>query len=101
MQKSTAGGNSFDEPREQGPREIVIGDADNVQKTTYVVGQGTDPSAPDPDRGRGGPDGPERGDVGGGYTATVRAGGGVNVGLWVIAALALLIALVYGFGLFT
>ena len=39
MQKSTAGGNSFDEPREQGPREIVIGDADNVQKTTYVVGQ--------------------------------------------------------------
>ena len=101
MRKSTADGGSFDEPREQGPRKIEVGgDADAVQKTTYVVGQGTDPAAADPDRGRGGPDGPERGEWGG-YTATVRAGGGVNVGLWVIAAVALLIALVYGFGLFT
>jgi hypothetical protein len=102
MQKSTAGGSNFDDEREQGGPELVIGDADNVQKTTYVVGQGTDPGAADPDRGRGaGPDGPERGNPDNGYVATVRSGGGTNVGLWAVALLALLIAVVYGFGLFT
>ena len=43
MQKSTAGGNNFEDEREQGGREVVVGDADNVQKTSYVVGRGTDP----------------------------------------------------------
>ncbi len=102
MQKSTDGGNSFDEARAgQGGPEHVIGDADNVQKTSYVVGRGTDPDAADPDRRAGGGAGARRGEADAGYTATVRAGGGINIGLWVVALLALLIALVYGFGLFT
>ena len=85
MRVSSAGGNNFDDQREQGDREVVIGDADNVQKTSYVVGRGTDPDAPTPH----------------GPSANVATGGGVNVGLWIVAAVAVLIALVYGLGLLT
>ena len=95
MQKSSAGGNNFDDEREQGGPEIVIGDADKVQKTSYVVGHGTDPSAPDPSPAA------RRGTEPDAYAATVRSGGGINVGVWVVALLALAIALIYGFGLFT
>ena len=82
MQKSSDEGNNL-EPRAGSPRTgPVIGDADNVQKTTWVVGQGTDPSAPDPEH----------------VIARVPTGGGINVGAWLVIALAALIALVYGFG---
>ena len=103
MQKSTDGGNSFDEARQQGDRAHVIGDADNVQKTSYVVGRGTDPDARDGDARSRSVTGhaPRRGDADAGYTATVHAGGGTNIGLWVVVVLALAIALVYGIGLFT
>jgi hypothetical protein len=85
MQKSSAGGNNFDDAREQGGRDFVIGDADNVQKTSYVVGEGTNPDAPDP----------------AGYNASVRTGSGINFGLVAVAVVAILLALVYGFGIFS
>jgi hypothetical protein len=86
MQKSSDGSNNFDEARQGSPRgEPVIGDADDVQKTTYVVGQGTDPGAPDPRYA----------------SARVESGGGINVGAWIVGAIAVIIALIYGFGIFT
>ena len=87
MQKSSDGSNSFDEARAGSPRtgEPVIGDADNVQKTSYVVGQGTDPGAPDPRN----------------VAARVPSGGGINLAAWLIGGLAALIALVYAIGIFT
>ena len=101
MQKSSAGGSSFEESGEPGDRAREVGDADNVQKTSYVVGRGTDPDAADPDRAAAGPAArARRGEAEHGYTATVRAGGGPNLTLWIVGALALVIAVVYGFGLF-
>lgn len=100
MQKSSSGDNNFDEARQAGGRDQVVGDADNVQKTSYVVGRGTDPSALGPDAGRHGGDGPQRGNDDLGYNAAVRTGGGMNVGLIVVVVIALAIALIYGFGLF-
>ena len=87
MQKSSDGGNNFDEARTGSPRagEPVIGDADNVQKTSYVVGHGTNPDAPDPAN----------------VAARVPTGGGINVGAWVVGAIAVIIALIYGFGIFS
>ena len=99
MQKSSSGDNSFDEARAERGRDRVVGDADNVQKTSYVVGRGTDPSALGPDAGHRG-DGPRRGNEDLGYNASVRTGGGMNVGLIVVVVLAVAIALVYGFGVF-
>ncbi len=103
MQKSSSGDNNFDEARAGQPRteQPVIGDADNVQKTSYVVGRGTDPGAAGPDGHHPGGDGPRRGAAEHGYTAAVHSGGGINIGLWIVALLAVVIALVYGFGLFT
>jgi len=67
MQKSTADGSSFDDERAGGDAEIQIGDADSVQKTTYVVGRGTDPSALEPDaRARRADAPPKRGEAGNG-----------------------------------
>jgi hypothetical protein len=87
MQKSSDGSNSFDEARSGSPRtgEPVIGDADNVQKTTGVVGRGTDPDAPDPAVA----------------SARVPAGGGINMGAWIVAVIAALIAVIYASGIFT
>ncbi|HEY0969774.1 MAG TPA: hypothetical protein VGE02_02230 [Gemmatimonadales bacterium] len=85
MRVSSAGGSSFDDERDRGGPEKVIGDADNVQKTSYVVGHGTDPDAADSR----------------GPSANVRTGGGMNLGVWIVAAVAVLIALVYGLGLLT
>ena len=48
-----------------------------------MVGQGTDPGAPDPSH----------------VTARVPSGNGMNVGAWVVGIIAALIAAVYGFGL--
>jgi hypothetical protein len=98
MRKSTAGGSNFDDERAQGGPERVIGDADNVQKTTYVVGRGTDPSALDADARAGGGGTARRGEPERGYAATVRTGG-ANVGLWLVGGLAALIGIVYAFGL--
>jgi hypothetical protein len=86
MQKSSDGSNSFDEARSGSPRtgEPVVGNADDVQKTTGVVGQGTDPNAPDPR------------DV----AARVPAGGGISVGAWIVVGVAALIAVVYALGIF-
>ena len=98
MQKSSSGDNNFDEARQGGDRDHVIGDADNVQKTSYVVGHGTDPSARGPDAGQHRGDGPRRGADDLGYNAAVRTGGGLNLGLIVVVVIAVAIALVYGFG---
>ena len=99
MRKSSDGSNNFDEARQQG-QEPVIGDADNVQKTSYVVGRGTDPDAAAPDRLHGDPHA-RRGEAEHGYTATVKAGGGPNIGLWVVVIIAIAVALIYGAGLFS
>ena len=87
MQKSSDGSNNFDEARTGSPRtgEPVIGDADNVQKTTWVVGRGTDPDAPDP----------------AGPAARVPAGGGINLGAVIVGVIAALIAAIYALGVFT
>jgi len=63
--------------------ETALGGADSVQKTSYVVGEGTEPS------------GAPRASV----IARTSAGGGVNIGAWLIGLIALAIALVYGFGI--
>ena len=85
MQKSADEGNNLD-ARAGSPRTgPVIGDADNVEKTTWVVGHGTDPTNPDPPIA----------------SAQVRSGKGVNVWTLVVGGLAALIAVVYGFVLFS
>jgi hypothetical protein len=81
MQKSTADGSSFDDTRDDDDRQV--GDADDVEKTTYVVGHSTDPNAI----------------KGPGANASVRSGTGINFGLWAVVVVALLIALFYGLGL--
>ncbi len=63
--------------------EAALGGADAVEKTTYVVGEGTDPEAR--------PTGP--------YVVRGAAGTG-SVGVWIVAAVAALIALVYMIGIF-
>jgi hypothetical protein len=59
MQKSTAPNASFDDanPPDGSRQQPVVGDADAVQKTTWVVGKGTDDRADriaplDPDEGK-------------------------------------------------
>ena len=54
MEKSSSPGNSFDETAASGTPNAppVVGDADAVQKTTWVVGKGTDPDAADPENER-------------------------------------------------
>ena len=64
--------------------ETALGGADSVQKTSYVTGRGTEP------------EGAPRA----GVVARTTSGGGINVGAWVVALIAVAIALVYGFGIF-
>ena len=64
--------------------EAALGGADAVEKTTYVVGEGTEPGAR-----------PH-----GGYVARGAAGGS-NVIAWIVGGVAALIALVYAIGIFT
>jgi hypothetical protein len=63
--------------------EAAFGGADAVEKTTYVVGEGTDPEARPT----------------GSYVARDAAGTG-SVGIWIIGGIAALIALVYVIGIF-
>jgi hypothetical protein len=63
--------------------EVAFGGADAVEKTTYVVGEGTDPEAR--------PSGP--------YVARDAAGTG-SLAIWIIVGIAALIALVYVIGIF-
>jgi hypothetical protein len=64
--------------------ETPLGGADAVEKTTYVVGEGTEP------RSR------PRGE----YVARVESGG-ANLAAWVVGGIAALIALVYAIGVFS
>ena len=63
--------------------ETALGGADAIEKTTYVVGQGTEPS----------------GKAGDSPNAHPRAGGGPNYVAWGIGALAALVALAYLVGM--
>src|SRR3712207_4696031 len=63
--------------------EAQLGGADAIEKTTYVVGEGSEPST----RPRGE------------YVAR-GAAGGTNLGVWIIGGIAALIALVYAIGIF-
>ena len=63
--------------------ETALGGADAVEKTTYVVGQGTDPA----------------GKAGESVNAHPRAGGGPNYVAWGIGAVAGLVALAYLLGM--
>jgi hypothetical protein len=84
MQKSSDGSNNFDAAREGSPRATPpVGDADGVQKTSYVTGRGTDPNAAS--------EGP---------AATGGAGRGRNPLLWVAILIALALAAIYVIGLF-
>jgi hypothetical protein len=65
--------------------ESALGGADSVQKTSYVGGEGTEPA----------------GAPTAGVIARTSSGGGINVGAWIVGLVALAIALVYGFGIFT
>ena len=64
--------------------EAALGGADSVEKTTWVPGSGTEPE----------------GKPIAGVTAQVPSGGGVNVGAWLVAAIALVIAIIYAAGIF-
>jgi hypothetical protein len=63
--------------------EVAFGGADAVEKTTYVVGEGTDPEAR--------PTGP--------YVAR-DVTGTRSVGIWIVSGIAALIALIYVIGIF-
>ena len=63
--------------------EAQLGGADDVEKTTYVVGRGTEPEA----RAKG-------------PTATVSSGGAPRLVLGVVVVLVVLVALAYLIGLF-
>jgi hypothetical protein len=63
--------------------DVAFGGADAVEKTTYVVGEGTDPEAR--------PTGP--------YVARDAAGAG-GVAIWIVGGVAALVALVYVIGIF-
>lgn len=63
--------------------ERDLGGADAVEKTTYVVGEGTDPA----------------GRPAGRYVAGDAARSGSSVALWVVTGVAALIALVYVIGI--
>ncbi len=64
--------------------EAAYGGADAVEKTSYVVGQGTDPEA----------------SAGGEVIAQTPPGGGANPIAWVAIAIVLVIAVIYGVGVF-
>jgi hypothetical protein len=66
------------------PPEADLGGADAVEKTTYVVGDGTEPEAR-----QSGP-----------YVARDAARTGGSITLWAIVTVAALIGLVYAIGIF-
>ena len=62
--------------------EAQLGGADAVEKTSYVVGEGTEPASR------------PQGDV-----VARGAAGGTNLAVWIVGGLAALIALVYAIGI--
>ena len=82
MADQPADGTSFPQDRYENP-EAALGGADAVEKTTYVTGQGTDPSAQKP------PGEPR---------ARVRSGGGLGAAWYIIAFLVIAAVLVYLLG---
>ena len=73
--------------------ETALGGADSVQKTTWGVGHGTEPTGEDYM-----PVGRRKGE--GEVVARVTPGGGVSPIAWAVGVLGLLALLVYGFGIF-
>lgn len=78
-----------------GMSQTALGDADAVQKTTYGVGMGTETDG----RLEHAPVGLRKGD--GSVVARTGPGGGINPIAWVVGLLAALVAVAYGFNLFT
>ena len=70
--------------RQYDDREAQLGGADAVEKTTYIVGEGTEPEARPSAR----------------YGARDAAANGSNVLVWAIVGIAVLIGLVYAIGIF-
>lgn len=73
--------------------ETALGGADAVQKTSYGVGHGTEPTGTEEHA----PVGLRKGE--GDVVARVSTGGGVSPVAWVVGILAVLALLVYSFGL--
>ena len=65
--------------------ETALGGADSVQKTSALTGG----AGTDPDRFQDRP-----------VIATVPSGSGPNLGVWIVAALAAVIAIIYAAGIF-
>jgi hypothetical protein len=72
-------------PESYDDAETALGGADSVEKTSYVTGRGTEP---------------EGAPRAGSPIARTPSGSGINVGAWIVALIAVAIALVYGFGIF-
>lgn len=75
--------------------ETALGGADSVQKTTWGVGHGTEPTGTQEYA----PVGLRKGEGDGSVVARVATGGGVSPIAWVVGILAVLALLVYSFGL--
>ncbi len=73
--------------------EAALGGADSVQKTTWGVGTGTEPDG----RAYHAAAGLKKGE--GSIVAGTSPGGGINPIAWIVGLLALVIAVVYGFGI--
>jgi hypothetical protein len=73
--------------------EAALGGADSVQKTSWGVGTGTEPDG----RAEYAPVGLRKGE--GSIVARTSPGGGINPIAWIVGFLALVIAVVYGFGI--
>ena len=72
------------DPSRYADAESALGGADSVQKTRYVIGEGTEP------------EGAPHASV----SARTSSGGGVNIAAWVIGAVAALIAVIYMLGIY-
>ena len=95
---STGNDRRHEEAPDQHPyahASAALGDADTVQKTTWGVGSGTEPDG----RRELAKVGMRKGE--GTAVARTSAGGGLNPVAWLVGALALLVALAYGFNVFS
>jgi hypothetical protein len=100
--RGAGGGTGNAHPGERSPDELpftdsetALGGADTVQKTTYGVGHGTEPTGLEEHM----PVGRLKGE--GDVVARVTPGGGLSPIAWLVGGLGLLAALVYGFNLFS
>lgn len=99
--RGAGGGTGNAQPGERAPderpftdSETALGGADAVQKTTYGVGHGTEPTGLEEHM----PVGRRKGE--GDVVARVATGGGVSPVAWVVGILAALALVVYAFGAF-